>query len=250
MVVRAGDSYCLRRVPVRGREDEGGRRHRPFAGVARRHGNGHIGRRLAVEPHGEGGRTAGLGRHQSRRWRDRNSGRIVVGVRYRDVGRIETVVVRIAADGRGRHDRVSHIPVVPVIVRAGHGHRLRRVPVRGCKDEARWRDGTFARIVRGDGDRHIGRRLAVEPHGEGGRAAGFGRHQSRRWRDRNSGRIVVGVRYREVGRIEAVVVRIAADGRGRHDRVSHVPVVPVIVHAGHGHRLRRHPVCGREDQGG
>ena len=85
---------------------------------------------------------------------------VIVGVRHRDVARVDAVVVRVGARRRRGHDRVGDIAVDDRVVDAGHRHGLRHVPVGVREGEACRTDGPFRRVARGQADRHVRRSAA------------------------------------------------------------------------------------------
>ena len=87
----------------------------------------------------------------------------------------QAVVVRVGAGRRRGDDRVADVAVLHGVVHAGDRHRLGHVPVGGREGQAAGGDRAFGRVAGREADRHVGRGLAVQHHGERGRAAGFGR---------------------------------------------------------------------------
>src|SRR4029077_6845654 len=92
VVVDAGYGNGLRCIPVAGREREARQTDRALRRVARAQPDGHVGGRLRVEPHGERGRAAGLGRGQTGGRVDDNGDSVVVDVGDGDVDRIDPVI--------------------------------------------------------------------------------------------------------------------------------------------------------------
>src|SRR5205085_339560 len=72
---------------------------------------------------------------------------LVVGVGGGNVGRIAPLIVRVGARGRSSDDGIGNVPVVLVVIDAGHGNGLRRVPIGGGERQTRGRYSTFRRVT-------------------------------------------------------------------------------------------------------
>ena len=95
------------------------------------------------------------------------------------------MVGEVAAHGPGRHDGVGDGTIHHRIVHAGHGHGLSRAPVAARERERRRCHRALGEVGAGEPDRHVGRRLRVQPNRERGGTAGLRGHEpgSRRHRD-------------------------------------------------------------------
>ena len=86
--------------------------HRPLGGVAGRQSDGHVGRRLRVQHHGEGCRPARLRGHQVRGRIDPDPRAVSLSMFVTwGCTRIQIVVVRVVADRWRRDDLVRHVAV-------------------------------------------------------------------------------------------------------------------------------------------
>lgn len=128
-VVDARHGDGLWRVPVTRGERHGRWQHCTFGEIAAAQVEGHVRRRLCQQHDGEGGRATGFRCHQTARRRDADSRAVVVDVCHRNVGRIQPVVVAIAAGRGSRHDGVGLVAVGQRVISARHSDKLRRAPI-------------------------------------------------------------------------------------------------------------------------
>src|SRR5207248_1350560 len=133
----------LRHVPVGGAERQAGRGDRTLGGGARGERGHDVRDGLAVEYDAERRLPAGFRRGQAGGGRDRDGGRIVVGVAQRDIRRVHAVVDGISAARRAQHDAVRDRAVLHAIVHARDRDRLRDVPVGGGERQAGRGDRTL-----------------------------------------------------------------------------------------------------------
>ncbi len=182
--------------------------------------------------------------------------RVVVHVGHQDILRVEPRVERVAANCRVKDDGVRHIEILVLVVDAGHGDRLRHIPIgrgEGEGETCRWRtaaggDQPLGGVAGPHADCHLRRRLRVEHHGERGRPAAFRGREPLNWAGGNARRVAVHVDGRN-GRRLAVIVRVGAGG-GKGDPVKDIAIVDKVVEARDGDRPRLVPVGRCEHQAG
>ena len=234
-IVLAGDGDGGIGVPVGGRERQRTRIHRALIGVAAGHRDGHVRRRLRVQPDGEAGGTAGLGRLSHYRSRHQPRRVVVGGAHAHGLVRYDAVAsVAGVAAGRGQRDVVGLRAIVQVIVHAGHRNHLRANPVGGCKRQRARTRRALVGGAAGHRDGHVRRRFAGQRHREA-RGTAHLRRLTHYRPGRHPSLVVVGDRQRGArnGAHAHAVLR-----RGRHRNAGATrALVKGIVHRRDRHRV-------------